>query len=137
VLAKEAAARHLTPGTHGTTHGGSPLACAAGNAVLDVISAPGFPENVGRSAKRLRAGLEIVVQENPNVFTEVRGNGLLLGLQCIPPQAEIQKACVARGLLTLPASENVLRLTPPLIVTEKECELAIQAINSACAPWSR
>ncbi len=137
VLAKEATAKHLTPGTHGSTYGGNPLACAAGNAVLDVISAPGFLDRVGRTAKHLRKGLESVVQQNPAVFTEVRGDGLLLGLQCIPPQADIQNACAEAGLLSLPASENVLRLTPPLIVTEKECDLAIQTINSACAPWSR
>ena len=137
VLAKEATAKHLTPGTHGTTYGGNPLACAAGNAVLDVISAPGFLDAIDRTAKHLRKGLEAVVAENPKVFTEVRGDGLLLGLHCIPPQAEIQSACVAEGLLTLPASENVLRLTPPLIVTEKECDLAVRAISSACAPWSR
>ena len=137
VLAKEATAKHLTPGTHGTTYGGNPLACAAGNAVLDVISAPGFLDAIDRTAKHLRKGLEAVVAENPKVFTEVRGDGLLLGLHCIPPQAEIQSACVAEGLLTLPASENVLRLTPPLIVTEQECDLAVRAISSACAPWSR
>ena len=137
VLAKEATAKHLTPGTHGTTYGGNPLACAAGNAVLDVISAPGFLDAIDRTAKHLRKGLEAVVAENPKVFTEVRGDGLLLGLHCIPPQAEIQSACVAEGLLTLPAGENVLRLTPPLIVTEKECDLAMRAISSACAPWSR
>jgi acetylornithine/N-succinyldiaminopimelate aminotransferase len=137
VLAKEATARHLTPCTHGTTYGGSPLACAAGNAVLDVITAPGFLERVEQTAKHLRKGLESVVQQHANVFSEVRGEGLLLGLQCIPTQADIQNACVEAGLLTLPASENVLRLTPPLIVTEKECDLALEMINSACAPWSR
>ena len=137
VLAKEATAKHLTPGTHGTAFGGNPLACAAGNAVLDVIGAPGFLENVGRKARRLRAGLETVVHNNPAVFTEVRGGGLLLGLKCIPAQTDVQNACAEVGLLTLPASENVLRLTPPLIVTDEQCDLAIQAINSACAPWRR
>ena len=135
VLATEAAAKHLTPGTHGTTYGGNPLACAAGNAVLDVISAPGFLENVDRKSKRLRAGLEAIAHANPHVFTEVRGDGLLLGLQCVPPQADVQNACVAEGLLTLPASENVLRLTPPLIVTDDQCDRACEMISSACAPW--
>ncbi len=135
VLATEAVAKHLTPGTHGTTYGGNPLACAAGNAVLDVVGAPGFLENVDARAKRLRANLEAVARENPAVFTEVRGDGLLLGLQCIPPQADVQDACAAEGLLTLPASENVMRLAPPLIVTAEQCDLAIQKINSACAPW--
>ena len=135
VLAKEATAKHLTPGTHGTTYGGNPLACAAGNAVLDVISAPGFLENINRKAKRLRAGLEAVARNNPAVFTDVRGDGLLLGLKCVPPQADVQNACVEAGLLTLPASENVLRLTPPLIVTDDQCDRACAMINSACAPW--
>jgi acetylornithine/N-succinyldiaminopimelate aminotransferase len=135
VLATEAVAKHMTPGTHGTTYGGNPLACAAGNAVLDVIGAPGFLENVGRKAGRLRAGLETVVHNNPAVFTEVRGDGLLLGLKCIPAQADVQNACMEAGLLTLPASENVLRLAPPLIVTAEQCDQAIRAINSACAPW--
>ena len=135
VLAKEATAKHLTPGTHGTTYGGNPLACAAGNAVLDVISAPGFLENINRKAKRLRAGLEAVARNNPAVFTDVRGDGLLVGLKCVPPQADVQNACVEAGLLTLPASENVLRLTPPLIVTDDQCDQACEMINSACAPW--
>jgi acetylornithine/N-succinyldiaminopimelate aminotransferase len=137
VLATEAVARHLTPGTHGTTFGGNPLACAAGNAVLDIITAPGFLEGVHRKAAILKQGLADVVRDNPEVFTGVRGDGLLLGLQCIPPQAEVQAACVAAGLLTLPASENVLRLTPPLIVTEAQCRQACAMIDAACSVWKQ
>ncbi|MEI7712044.1 MAG: aspartate aminotransferase family protein [Rhodospirillales bacterium] len=144
VLAKADTAKHLTPGTHGTTFGGNPLACAAGNAVLDVIGAPGFLDHVVRRGQRLRAGLETVARENPAVFSAVRGDGLLLGLQCVPPQADVQNACMAEGLLALPASENVLRLSPPLIVTDAQCDAACAAIGraaarlmSACGPSTR
>ena len=135
VLATEAVAKHLTPGSHGTTFGGNPLACAAGNAVLDVIGAPGFLDDVHRKAQRLHAGLQAIARENPGVFSDVRGEGLLLGLRCVPPLAEVQNACMAEGLLALPASENVLRLAPPLVVTEGECDQALEKIRSACAPW--
>ncbi len=132
VLAKGATARHLTPGTHGTTYGGNPLACAAGNAVLDVIGAPGFLDRVVHTAQHLRQGLEAIVAKHPAVFDEVRGYGMLLGLHCLRPQADIQAACSQAGLLTLPASENVLRLTPPLIVTPDQCDQACGMIDSAC-----
>ena len=141
VLATESVAKHLTPGTHGTTFGGNPLACAAGNAVLDVITAPGFLDQVDRKAQRLRAGLETVVRQHPSIFTEVRGDGLLLGLPCIPPQADVQAACAAAGLLAITAGENVLRLTPPLVITDDDCDQAIAmlgraaaALSSACGP---
>ena len=141
VLATESVAKHLTPGTHGTTFGGNPLACAAGNAVLDVITAPGFLDQVDRKAQRLRAGLETVVRQHPSIFTEVRGDGLLQGLPCIPPQADVQAACAAAGLLAITAGENVLRLTPPLVITDDDCDQAIAmlgraaaALSSACGP---
>lgn len=135
VLATETVARHLTPGTHGTTFGGNPLACAAGNAVLDVLLAPGFLASIRQRSAALKTGLAAVARDNPQVFAGVRGDGLLLGLECIPPQAEVQDACVAQGLLTLPASENVLRLAPPLIVTDSECVDALDRLRRACAPW--
>ena len=133
VLAKEATAQYLTPGTHGTTYGGNPLACAAGNAVLDVIGAPGFLDRVAHTAQHLRQGLESVAARHPAIFDDVRGDGLLLGLHCIPPQADIQAACAQAGLLTLPASENVMRLTPPLIVTPAQCDQACAMIDAACS----
>ncbi len=131
VLAKEAAAKVLVPGTHGTTFGGNPLACAAGNAVLDIILAPGFLEGVERKGARLRAGLEAVARECPQVFAEVRGMGLLLGLKCAIPVGEVQPACVAEGLLAITAGDNVLRLAPPLVVTEAECDEAVDMVRRA------
>ncbi len=129
VLATEAVGKHLTPGTHGTTFGGNPLACAAGNAVLDVVLAPGFLEDVRRKAGFLRAGLEEIVRVNPIVFSEVRGDGLLLGLACVVPQAQVLAACEAEGLLALPASENVLRLAPPLTATDNDIEMALTKLG--------
>ena len=137
VLATQAVGKHMTPSTHGTTFGGNPLACAAGNAVLDVVAAPGFLADVQRKAGILRAGLEQIVRANPAVFSEVRGDGLLLGLRCVVPQAQVQAACEGEGLLALPASENVLRLAPPLTATDNDIEMALvklSRVSSACAP---
>ena len=132
VLATEAVAKHLTPGTHGTTFGGNPLACAAGNAVLDVILAPGFLASVQRKADILKAGLTRLVNDHSGVFSEVRGDGLLLGLRCVGPQAEILAACAAEGLLALPASENVLRLAPPLVISDDDCDQALRKLRRVC-----
>src|SRR5439155_16586071 len=82
ILAREHAAKYLVPGTHGTTFGGNPLACAAANAVLDVMLAPGFLERVEHNGKRLWTGLSRVVAAYPSVFEDIRGAGLLLGLKC-------------------------------------------------------
>ena len=132
VLATEAVAKHLTPGTHGTTFGGNPLACAAGNAVLDVILAPRFLEDVRRKAGVLKIGLEALVRDYPGTFTAVRGHGLLLGLQCAQPLAGVQAACEAEGLLALPASENVLRLAPPLVISDDDCAQALAKLRRVC-----
>jgi acetylornithine/N-succinyldiaminopimelate aminotransferase len=131
VLAREHAARHLTAGTHGTTFGGNPLACAAANAVLDVVLAPGFLEAVDRKGRRLWEGLAGLVGDYPSVFEDVRGSGLLLGLKCVIPQAEIQAACREEGLLALTAGDNVLRLAPPLVITERECDEALAMMRRA------
>ena len=137
ILAREHVAKHLVPGTHGTTFGGNPLACAAANAVLDVMLAPGFLEAVERNGKRLWAGLKRVVAAYPSVFEDVRGAGLLVGLKCAVPQGEVQAACLDEGLLALLAGDNVLRLAPPLVITEAECDTAIEMIDRAarrCLP---
>ena len=117
ILAREDVARHLTPGSHGTTFGGNPLAAAAANAVLDVVLAPGFLGTVAERGRQLQAGLGALVREAPAVFSGVRGTGLMLGLGCAVPNTEMQAACVAERLLTVAAGENVLRLVPPLVVS--------------------
>ncbi len=133
ILAREAVAKHLTPGSHGTTFGGNPLAAAAANAVLDVVLADGFLDAVRLRAARLRAGLEQLVQHWPGVFEGVRGQGLMLGLECGLPNTEVQKACVAEGLLTVAAGENVLRLVPPLVVTDSDIEEGLARLGRAAS----
>jgi acetylornithine/N-succinyldiaminopimelate aminotransferase len=137
VLAKEFVAKNMVPGTHGSTFGGNPLACAAGNAVLDVLLAPGFLDEVARKGAKLRAGLEEIAREFPAVFEDVRGMGLLLGMKCVLPQAEVQAACVAEGLMAITAGENVLRLAPPLVITDGDIDEALRMLRRAarrCLP---
>jgi acetylornithine/N-succinyldiaminopimelate aminotransferase len=133
VLAREHVARYLVPGTHGTTFGGNPLACAAANAVLDVMLAPGFLEGVDKRARKLWHDLRRVVAEFPTVFEDVRGAGFLLGLKCVVPQGEFGQACVEEHLLTVAAGENVVRLAPPLVVTEADCDEAVEMIRRAAS----
>ena len=131
VLAKEQFAKALVPGTHGTTYGGNPLACAAGNAVLDIILAPGFLDDVQRKGAKLRGELDKIAREFPTVFVDARGMGLLLGLKCVLPQGQVQAACVAEGLMAITAGENVLRLAPPLVVTDSEIDQAVAMLRTA------
>ncbi len=137
VLATEAVGRHMVPGAHGSTFGGNPLACAAGNAALDVILAPSFLDDVARKGAKLWAGLEAIAREFPTVFEDVRGMGLLLGMKCVIPQGEVQGACVAEGLLAITAGDNVLRLAPPLVLTDADIEEALTMLHRAarrCLP---
>ncbi|WP_158742162.1 aspartate aminotransferase family protein [Acidisphaera sp. L21] len=129
VLAREAVARHLVAGTHGTTFGGNPLACAAANAVLDVVLEPGFLEGVDRRGRTLWRELEKVVQDEPEVFSDVRGAGLILGLKCKVPNTEVQNAFTAEGLLTVGAGDNVVRLVPPLVVTDDDIATAVEMVR--------
>ncbi|MHB1303007.1 MAG: acetylornithine transaminase [Acidiphilium sp.] len=139
LLANERVAAHLAPGSHGTTFGGSPLACAAGNAVLDIMMAPGFLDDVVRHGARLRAGLDVLVARYPDVFVAARGLGLLQGLVCAVPNGEVQNACFAEGMLAVAAGENVVRLIPPLIVGDAEIDEALARLDGAarrCKPYS-
>jgi len=131
VLAKEKVAQYLKPGTHGTTYGGNPLACAAGNAVLDVILAPGFLDQVDGVARKLWTGLEALAARHPKVIENVRGAGLLLGMKLRPEvsNTDAQAAGVMEGLLTVAAGQNVLRLAPPLIITEAEVTEALDLLD--------
>ena len=131
ILATEAVAAPLTAGSHGTTFGGNPLACAAANAVLDVILAPGFLDGVAARGEAFATALRALVADEPGVLEEVRGMGLMLGLKCRLPNTDLQKAAVAEGLLTVAAGDNVLRLVPPLIVSDAECMDAIVRLRRA------
>jgi acetylornithine/N-succinyldiaminopimelate aminotransferase len=131
VVATEAVARNIRPGTHGTTFGGNPLAGAAGNAVLDAILAPGFLDAVSERAASLRGGLEALAADFPSIIEEVRGRGLLLGLKLTVPNTAMQAACLGEGLLTVAAGDNVLRLAPPLIITEADIAAAVAMLRRA------
>jgi acetylornithine/N-succinyldiaminopimelate aminotransferase len=137
ILAREALAIHMTPGTHGTTFGGNPLACAAANAVLDIILAPGFLHGVTATGRMFETALTDLVHAMPAVFEGVRGQGLMLGLRCVVPNGEVQNACLQEQLLTVAAGDNVIRLVPPLTVTPAECRDAIARLRRAaitCLP---
>jgi acetylornithine/N-succinyldiaminopimelate aminotransferase len=128
-LATARAASGMTPGSHGSTFGGNPLACAVANGVLDVLLDQGFLDHVRAMAERLRERLNELVATFPGVVHEVRGQGLLLGLRCEPPNADIAAECMARGLLTVPAGDNVVRLLPPLIIEPKHIDEAIGTLQ--------
>jgi acetylornithine/N-succinyldiaminopimelate aminotransferase len=130
-LATEKAASGMVLGTHGSTYGGNPLACAVGIAVMDIVTAPGFLDQVSRIGGRLRQGLEGLVASHPEVFEGVRGEGLMLGLKCKLAPAEVVKAGYAEQVLVVPAADNVVRLLPPLNLTEAEVEEGLRRLDAA------
>ncbi len=130
-LATEDVAKGMTPGTHGSTFGGNPLATAVGLAVLDAVLEPGFLDAVLARANRLSQGLAQLADEFPGVVLEVRGKGLLAGLRLAPPVAEVVKAATGENLLTVGAGENVLRILPPLNVTDAEISDGLARLRRA------
>lgn len=130
-LATSRAAAGMTAGTHGSTFGGNPLAMAIAASVLDIVAKDGFLAEVSRKGERLRHALIKLTTEHPDVFGEVRGEGLLLGLRCGPPVTIVASAARANGLLTVVAGENVLRILPPLILSENEIDEGIARLRSA------
>jgi len=120
VLATENAASGMTAGTHGSTYGGNPLGCAVGAAVMDHISDAAFLAEVNRKAGLLRQKLEGLVAAHPDVFTEVRGSGLMLGLKCKPVNIDVVNAGYDNMLITVAAADNVIRLLPPLNISDAE-----------------
>ena len=136
-LATAEAAKGMTPGTHGSTFGGNLLAMAAGNAVLDVVTKPGFLDHVRNMTRLFKQRLAEIKDRHPSVIAEVRGEGLLIGLRCEMPSGELVDACRAEKLLTVGAGENVVRLLPPLIVSEDEIADAVVRLDRACAAIER
>ncbi|KRE01082.1 acetylornithine aminotransferase [Bosea sp. Root670] len=128
-LATEEAASGMTLGTHGTTFGGNPLAMAVGNAVLDVVLAPGFIENVGQIALRLKQSLAELKDKHPDVIQEIRGEGLMLGLKLHTLNTDFVNEARAHGLLVVGAGDNVVRLLPPLIITEADVAEAVSRLD--------
>ncbi|MFP3382398.1 aspartate aminotransferase family protein [Tritonibacter sp. SIMBA_163] len=131
VLATETAASGMTAGTHGSTYGGNPLGCAVGCAVMDHVAAPEFLAEVNRKAGLMRQKLEGLVASHPEVFEEVRGSGLMLGLKCRAVNADVVKAGYAAEVITVPAADNVIRLLPALTITDADIEEAVLRLDAA------
>jgi acetylornithine/N-succinyldiaminopimelate aminotransferase len=131
-LATADAAKGLTTGTHGTTFGGNPLAMAIGNAVLDVVLAPGFIERVARLGLLLRQKLAELRDQHPGIVEEIRGEGLIVGLKVKLAPNDFAAAARAERLLTIPAGDNVVRLLPPLIISEDELAEGVRRLDRAC-----
>ncbi len=135
-LATAKAAQGMTMGTHGSTYGGNPLATAVGNAVLDVMEEPGFFETAQRRGAYLWRKLDELIARHPKVFTEHRGKGLMQGLRCVPTNTDVVEALRAEKLLVLSAGENVVRMLPPLIVTEAQIDEAVEIIDRVALKWT-
>jgi acetylornithine/N-succinyldiaminopimelate aminotransferase len=131
VLATEEAASGMTAGTHGSTYGGNPLGCAVGCAVMETVADPAFLAEVNRKAALFRQGLEGLVAGHPGVFEAVRGSGLMLGLKCVASNADVVAAGYAQQVLTVPAADNVVRVLPPLNITDAELAEAVKRLDAA------
>lgn len=136
-LATSKAAQGMTAGTHGSTFGGNPLAMAAGNAVLDVMTAPGFLDHVRKTALLLKQRLAELKDRYPRIITELRGEGLLIGIKVSVPNTEMVNELRQEKMLVAGAGDNVVRLLPPLIIGEAEISEAIGMIDRACARLAR
>jgi acetylornithine/N-succinyldiaminopimelate aminotransferase len=135
-LATAEAAKGMTPGTHGSTFGGNPLATAVGAAVLDAVLEPGFLDTVIARANRLAQGLAQLKDEFPGIVLEVRGKGLLAGVKLAPPVADVVKAAIGEKLLAVGAGENVLRILPPLNVSDADIAEGLARLRRAFAHLS-
>lgn len=132
-LATKEAASGMTPGSHGSTFGGNPLAVAAANAVVDVMESDGFFAHVMKMSLLLKQKLAAVCDSHPGVLGVVRGEGLLLGIRAVVPAGDLVAALRKEGLLTVGAGDNVVRFLPPLVVGEGEIEEAVIRLDRACA----
>jgi len=130
-MATEEAAKGMVPGTHGSTFGGNPLAMAVGNAVLDAVLEPGFIEGVASKGLRFKQLLARLKDEHGDLIEEVRGEGLLIGLRMKPPAGDVVKACTAEKLLVVGAGDNVVRLLPPLNISDEDLSEAVARLSRA------
>jgi acetylornithine/N-succinyldiaminopimelate aminotransferase len=133
LLATEAAAAGMTAGTHGSTYGGNPLACAVGNAVMEIVADDAFLAEVRRKAGLMRQKLEGLVAAHPDVFELVRGSGLMLGLRCRVPVADVVNAAYAQQLCVVPAADQTVRLLPALNIEDAEIAEAVDRLDRAAA----
>ena len=133
VLATEKAASGMMAGTHGSTYGGNPLACAVGARVMEIVAKPEFLAEVSRKGALMRQKLEGLVAAHPSVFEAVRGQGLMLGLKCKIAPTDLVKAGYDQQILTVAAADNTLRLLPPLNITDDEMAEAVSRLDRAAA----
>ena len=133
VLMNKKVAAGMTPGTHGSTFGGNPLAMAVGNAVMDIVSTKKFLNNVKKSSKYFFSNLNKLKEKYPNIIKEIRGRGLLIGVQLYADQTMFIKKLMDNRLLTIRAAENVVRILPPLNVKTKEIDIALKIIDKVCS----
>jgi len=136
-LATSEAAKGMTTGTHGSTFGGNPLAMSAANAVLDVMLEPGFLDRVRHTALLFKQRLAEIKDRYPSVIAEVRGEGLLVGVRAVVPAAALVDALRAERMVAVPSGDNVVRLLPPLIVSEQEIAEGVARLDRACAQLNR
>lgn len=132
VLATNEAAKGMGLGSHGTTYGGNPLAMACGNAVFDILEGPGFLDDVGRKGLVLRQSLAALAAAHPDVVAEIRGEGLMQGLKLRVPNTDFAAAARAEKIIVIPAGENVVRIVPPLVISEDELKEGVRRLEAAC-----
>ncbi len=132
-LATARAAKGMTAGTHGSTYGGNPLAAAVGNAVLDAMTRSGFMDDVRRIGEYLWKRLDEAMARHPKIFVEHRGKGMMQGLRCVPPNADVVNAMRSEGLLAVAGGDNVVRFLPSLLLTEAQVDEAVACVDRAAA----
>ena len=133
LLMNKKVANAMTPGTHGSTFGGNPLAMAVGNTVMDIVSNKKFLNNIKNLSKYFHSRLNKFKEKYPNIIKEIRGRGLLIGIQLYKDQTNFIKKLMDNKLLTIRAAENVVRILPPLNVKKSEIDQALQIINKVCS----
>ena len=132
VLMNKKVAKGMTPGTHGSTFGGNPLAMAVGNTVMDIVASRKFLNNVKKSSKYFFTNLNLLKDKYPRIIKEIRGRGLLIGIQLFKDQSKFIEKLMDNKLLTIRAAENVVRILPPLNVKKNELNQALKIINKVC-----
>jgi acetylornithine/N-succinyldiaminopimelate aminotransferase len=133
VLATAEAAKGMTVGTHGTTYGGNPLAMAVGNEAIDMILEPGFLDHVNKISNYLQQQLAGLTASHPDVFESLRGQGLMIGLKMKTDASAFIAQARANGLIVLPAGDNVVRLLPPLTLSEEEARQGVELLNKTAS----
>ena len=133
VLMNKKVASSMTPGTHGSTFGGNPLAMSVGNAVMDIISKKKFLNNIKSLSNYFLFKLNKIQDKYPSVIKQIRGKGYLIGIQLYKDQTEFIKKLMDNQLLTIRAAENVVRILPPLNVKKNEIDLALKIIEKVCS----